>query len=99
VVYLIVLPRYVCKITDCSLAKYFRESFFPPLLNSIPFAGLLCIFKIYLQPASWMVFALEISAALAVYGVTALFLCFSGPQRSIISDVVVNRLRKAAPIG
>ncbi len=99
VVYLFLLPWYISKITKCSLAKYFRESFYLPLLSSIPFAGLLCIFKIYFPPVSWIVFVLEISSALTVYGITSLFFCFDEKQRSTIGVLLMSRFKRATAIG
>ena len=95
VVYLFLLPWYITRAVRLSPITYLKEAFYPPFVNSLSFAGLLYIFKVYFQPVTWAVFILEICIAVIVYGISSFFVCFNYRQRAAISDMLVRRMRRA----
>jgi O-antigen/teichoic acid export membrane protein len=98
IVYLFVIPWYITRAVEFSMVAYLREAFYPPFLNIISFVGLLYIFKVYFQPASWAVFMLEIFIAGIVYTITSLFVCFNNQQRAAIGGMLVRTMRRASAL-
>jgi len=93
-VYLIVFPRYVCRVTGLPLLKYFKEAFYPPLVSVLPFVCFIYLFKIFLESFSWKTFIATIAIGLLVYGATCLVICFNERQRNAIGGVFVNAFKR-----
>jgi O-antigen/teichoic acid export membrane protein len=94
IVYLFFLPRYISSIAELSLTKYFREAVCLPFATVIPFVSVIYLYKVYLNPLSWISFIGAISIALVIYSVVAWMICFNGREKGEIGLLLIRTLKR-----
>jgi len=84
-------PWYTIRILDISWQSYLWRSVLPPLAAAVPHGLALTLLAYLFPPQSLLTLAVIVTAALPVFGVAALFLCFHADERRQLTQGLTRR--------
>jgi O-antigen/teichoic acid export membrane protein len=84
----IIVPLYTLRTLNLSVREYVVGAYLRPLICAVPAAALAFLFSRLVVNPTWAIFAAEVIAIAAVFGLLGCFLCFDSAQRAAAIDKV-----------
>jgi O-antigen/teichoic acid export membrane protein len=91
----VVIPLYTLHVLKMSAREYLAKAYQRPLLAATPIILMGYVFSRVDSP-TWVLFAGEVLAICATFGVASYFLCFDAQQRASVTDKMASLWRRWA---
>jgi O-antigen/teichoic acid export membrane protein len=91
----LVVPLYTLYVLKLSVREYLTKAIIRPVVCAVPLVALGYRFSL-LERASWPIFAAEVTAMCAVFGIVSYFVCFDAQQRAAVVSRVGAMMQREA---
>jgi len=90
----LLIPILTARLVKISLKKYFKESFFLPLLIVLIAGSLVFVLRFFIEPVSWILLIFEVLVGFLVYIFMVIRYCLNSQQRRSIYKNIYILVRK-----
>jgi O-antigen/teichoic acid export membrane protein len=86
----VILPIVVCRDLDVSMVTYMRQSIFPPIISSLPFALCCFLLNLYMPAKNLIVFFLWVASIMPIFLACSWYGAFTKSERGTYGKIAFN---------